>query len=817
MLAVVVAGSASFAVTPPDPGPRGQPELHVVQDGVITLSLDASWLEAWGVCLVARGHIGDAGGEDVSRPLTFSIEPGATLAAETRGGRFDRLVGGSLDTLGAVLVDKSGERNVIGNLALVVHADQVMTIDSTLGDGGSVLSAFRLESVMIDFLPRHGVLSITGDLLITEAWAAAMDRPDLARLAVGFVEVEAGVIPFGKVHAPAGSCAAEAASETASGTVAAEGPDVLVAELQSVIRYGREGDITAYAVGTTACNIGTERASWVSYTNQHPVIIMNLYRLKDDQFEQVGMSWVKHGFYAVSQSLCSHCTDLTDGSELGVGCSDPYSAHLNGVQTNMSPRSTVNPHTGYFPYPWGGPAPVTMSERRIQVHDADLEPAFNVGARYFIEGHYVTPGDCTAGTQDNNASYREVALLNPTPGEYTLAINHSFSTQRGQAAVRAWKDADPTVFESDIRVPGEGLFILAANSTQAGTGIWRYTYALQNLNSDRAARSFTVPIPKGAVVGNIYFRDVEHHSGEPYDTTDWVATVGDGTVTWSTVPYDVNANANALRYDSIFTFAFDSNVEPASNMVTLGLFKPGPINEITARSTGPKLDLIDCNGNDVADACDIDCSATDCGQPCGGSADCNANDVPDDCEPDCNANGVADSCDVDLCPPGDQSCLDCNANMVPDGCEVDCDGDGIPDACDPPDDSDGDGVNDCIDLCPLTSPEGACACPPLGRCCFPIGYCLDDYPHAECVGQGGTPDCLAAPCRQGCLLGDYDMDGDLDLRDMWMEQSCFSGSTTDGGYTIPPQECSIPLDFDEDGDVDRSDFRLFRELCTGPR
>ena len=92
------------------------------------------------------------------------------------------------------------------------------------------------------------------------------------------------------------------------------GPDVVIGDLYEVLRLGRVGDITAYAVGTNACNYGDERASWVSYTNDHPVIAQNMFRLKDGRFEQIGLSWVKHGFYAVSLDFC----DLLDSQACEV-------------------------------------------------------------------------------------------------------------------------------------------------------------------------------------------------------------------------------------------------------------------------------------------------------------------------------------------------------------------------------------------------------------------------------------------------------------------------------------------------------------------
>jgi len=672
-----------------------------------------------------------------------------------------------------------------------------------------------------------GIVVLSGSLLLTHDAYAQSGRSRST------LDAAVSSQPTG-----AGTCAAATTvseSGDAFGTTAADGSDVIVADLQSTISFPTAGsDVASFGVGTTVCNVGTQRASWVANTNQHPVISQNLFRLKDNRFEQIGMAWVTHGFYATSESFCTHCLDPTNGSTLGVGCSDSESATLNAVQNNMSPRSLINPHTGYFLYPWGGPGytPGTQ-ERRLLVDKADLDPAVNPGARYFVEVHIVEPDDCRAHTQDNNASYREVMIGTwGAPDKYGLVIASGLTTHREQAGVRAWQDADPAVVETDIRVPGEGLFILAARAWYTGTGVWRYSYALQNLNSDRAGGSFTIQLPACSVVTNVGFHDIAYHSGEPIVHEPWVAAITGDSITWSTTTYDVDPNANALRYDTIYNFYFDSIVEPGVQGCTLGLFKPGAPSEVAATTIGPSLESVDCNHNGIRDACDLGCDAPCCQPPlCGQSVDCDHNGVPDECEPDCNHNGIADACDIADCPPGELWCADCDHNGVPDGCEPDCDHNGIPDACDHMPDSDGDGIPDCFDLCPLTTPPGACILPPIVGCLFfaPDLICLPNYPLYACTAQGGTPLCSAtepgscsappchsALCRFGCLLGDSNGDGVLDLHDYGAYQNCFSGSSTDPGFVAPSEACLMFLDFDEDGDIDAADYAAFQGVFMGP-
>ncbi|MEK7757750.1 MAG: hypothetical protein AAB385_11115, partial [Planctomycetota bacterium] len=263
-----------------------------------------------------------------------------------------------------------------------------------------------------------------------------------------------------------------------------------------------------------------------------------------------------------------------------------------------------------------------------------------------------------------------------------------------------------------------------------------------------------------------------------------------------------------LRYDAIYSFSFESNVEPGAGKVVLELFKPGLPTEVVASTLGPLLEMIDCNQNTIPDSCDVDCAAAGCAPPCGTSVDCNDNRVPDECEDDCNGNGVADACDIAQCPPGNLACADCNSNTVPDECEDDCDSDGVPDACDPPGDADGDGVDDCLDLCPFTTPVGACLCPELDRCCFPSGMCIDNYPRYSCISLGGTPDCREAPCRQGCLLGDCDGDGDLDGDDFAIFLAAF-------GCRVSDPKCDPDADIDDDGTVTLVDYQLWLQAYRG--
>src|SRR5688572_5526175 len=102
------------------------------------------------------------------------------------------------------------------------------------------------------------------------------------------------------------------------------GPDLIVGDIQGVANYTAVGNLEALALGTVACNVGTEWVNWIANTSQHPLIGGALYRYEvvdgAGRLEQLGQSWLKHAFFAASADLCCSNCAPTDGTHLGVGC-----------------------------------------------------------------------------------------------------------------------------------------------------------------------------------------------------------------------------------------------------------------------------------------------------------------------------------------------------------------------------------------------------------------------------------------------------------------------------------------------------------------
>ncbi|MHC4992337.1 MAG: hypothetical protein ACYTGC_15295, partial [Planctomycetota bacterium] len=378
------------------------------------------------------------------------------------------------------------------------------------------------------------------------------------------------------------------------------GSDLLAAGMYDVQCWGSMGGISAFSFASDYCNIGDAVEPVVPLTSDHPVFTTNLYRLMNGRFEHVGMGWVKHTWGADIDTTCGSCEEPGSLQILGVGCSDVYGSGQNGDQANyppemsgLGPRSDINPSTGQFAFPYTTQG-VTgdVLYKRLQVRDDELEPSLNPGASYFGELHFIGAHDAQAGNGTNNMCYQPIVV-----GKYGELL-FTDDVRPGRNPLEGWQEFQPTVFLQTLDVPGDGRLVLGFDCTDDGEGTWHYEYALYNLNSHRAAGSFAIPIDLTTTVTNIGFHDVDYHSGEIYDGTNWSYQLADGLLTWATQPFEENENANAVRWATVYNFRFDADVAPTAVTAALGLFRPGDPEQLEVAVLAPG-EPVDCNGNGV--------------------------------------------------------------------------------------------------------------------------------------------------------------------------------------------------------------------------
>jgi hypothetical protein len=582
------------------------------------------------------------------------------------------------------------------------------------------------------------------------------------------------------------------------------GPDIAVSGIGdgNYNNYGTSGGVRAYAFATTSCNVGDERVNWFSgIGNDHPVIAQNMFRIDNGRIEQLGYSWLKHGFFALSQPGCTTTPcQGTNGSELGIGCADTYSAGLNDGSDGAG-KFSVNATTGTYS---GNPLPTTGNSTirgRLQVLDSELT------GTVIAESQYISEHDHGEGNGRNNASYR---FLN-VAGNGDLSDNGP--VHRYEPAIMAWgTQSGATINEVVNSNEGgsgiHGYFFVGFQATNLGGGQWRYEYAVQNLNSDASARQFEVPVPNSTNLTNLFFRDVNKHSGSPYSNTDWTFSHSGNAARWQTETFAQNSDANAIRWGTLYNFGFTANGAPQTVLAELDLFKTG--GTLTSSVDGPQGGgIVDCNNNSIDDSIDIaggtsdDCNNNNTPDECESLADCNSNGTPDECESlaDCNSNGTPDVC---------ESLADCNSNGTPDVCEslADCNNNGTPDDCEGLADCNSNGTPDvCESLADCNNNGTPDVCEGLADCdndgtpdvcetdCNNNGTPDDCESLADC-NNNGTPDpCEGGPdCNSNGVPDDCEPDCDLDFIPDGCEVDCNNNGT--------PDDCESLADCNSNGTPD---------------
>lgn len=398
----------------------------------------------------------------------------------------------------------------------------------------------------------------------------------------------------------AGMVASVAGASVALGAI--EGADIVYCDFGSggtsaVSNFGSIGaganKAWGYAYASYTHNVGTESLRWnTGGNNGSPVMAMNFFRLHNGRLEQIGQGFAKYACCVANSLTCTvpGLSPATCGSgptaTLRPGCTDSYSASYNGGFSQLGPRSGVNAFTGVVaPRTSGSSSDPTF--RRVRVLESDMSSTNFPGALYFIEGAFVCSDDAPAGNALNNNTYRRVTV---TQGSFAqTAVD---TAQKTKPAIYAWRDygggvsgntgiPDNSVVIREVVVPNEGMFIAAAKVTDLGNCTWRYDYAVENINSHRSGAALMIPLGSAVTVSNIYFRDVDYHSGEPYDNTDWTATVNGSSITFAgTQTFEQNPNANALRWATMYNFSFIANSPPTNGNLELALFRPGTPNSV---------------------------------------------------------------------------------------------------------------------------------------------------------------------------------------------------------------------------------------------
>ncbi|MDQ2659020.1 MAG: hypothetical protein M3Y03_01225, partial [Verrucomicrobiota bacterium] len=417
---------------------NGTLEKMIVASGEVSFALDLDLLNGRSAAKEAR-----------LETLRFQAEPNSFFPVLV----FNNLLRGPM--LGSIaLVPQNSVnlppslRDAVGHLVIEkVAPDQ--PYDLVVRDGKTGFVFFNIDRNLYEYDASARALRISnGRLLISDTLAANLGRPADAGSVVGSIAISAIMYPIEREVVANGNLESATLppspeARTWNPEVFSSGPDVIVGDLPSMQQFGSSGTTVGLGVGTTSCNAGDVELDWFALPSvDHPVIPQNLYRLSggatnDARMEQIGQSWLKHAFTALQQNTCSFgCSSAANGTHLGVGCSDPYTASLNSTQTGLGSRAWVNPFTGAYPSTARDHTGHTHtgSSHRVIVEASDLSTTQNPGATYYAEAQYVTPheyawchdpnpthaGQCN---MYNNVSYRRFNISGTTSFTFTAVGN----------------------------------------------------------------------------------------------------------------------------------------------------------------------------------------------------------------------------------------------------------------------------------------------------------------------------------------------------------------------------------------------------------
>ncbi len=359
--------------------------------------------------------------------------------------------------------------------------------------------------------------------------------------------------------------------------------DILVGEISTFTQFGREGSEVGCGLLSVTCNAGAEPLDWFGNPDpRHPFITSATYRLEGDRLMQIGMSFAKHGFSAAQADGCSlGCTPFPNGTRLGSGCSDTYGAGTNANQSNLGPRSEVDPWTGDFDFATSalGGGPFDGVERRLRMQDDDLDVSQHPGAEWICEVYVLAHDD----SEHTNSIAWQPFVPNGTPGG-TWSFDTSATTTVG-AAIAAWPGA--TIAEVMDPALDDGRVYLAAKVIDLGNGTWRYEYAIQNLDLAGGIGTLSVPATASVTITDIGFHAANQF--EPgFDDQPWSTERTADSVLWSTDPEAAATPQNPLRWGALYNFWFTADFPPVPADLTMGVHFVTTTPTLGASSVGPE-------------------------------------------------------------------------------------------------------------------------------------------------------------------------------------------------------------------------------------
>ncbi len=534
VLAIVLALPVA-AATPDQPLQleTGQVPLHepwLVNGGEFKIRFNQELLSAHGITAhgaeptPAQGPVD----EEFAR---FALVPAEGLQFNAPEGGFDRFTGGALGLAGGFALSLPGDNRISYQQArLRFNAAAPTRLDLISDDGRAWFYINHLMYKMVD--DYSGFFVRSADLRASAALAKRLGAPELADQYIGEIKLRAEVVarPEGFIKPDAKALLACPDFHGTPFTGAGGGTyqaDVLMESYSMSATRCRRSDGSSPCDGSGADDgevvftpssslrnsnkPNTADVPWYEKfttspfdfpyegNDQHPYLIWNMYRIVDDQLEQIGASGVKHAFLTTNGG-CAAGACTGGGHILGKNCGDTYGTGNNDGSSSLGPRSELIPARGQ----WARCGSIfdpdcngvqnssgnTSYSQRMIVRESKMTPVPGaLSTQYFSESWYIVQDDINIY---NTMAHRTMA---PSSSGSAWSPGAQGSFVLGPV-VNAWVDplTNPTrnielasaEGHSRVAVKATALTACPAASGLVGT-CYRYDYVVNNLDFARVA------------------------------------------------------------------------------------------------------------------------------------------------------------------------------------------------------------------------------------------------------------------------------------------------------------------------------------------
>lgn len=552
--------------------------------------------------------------------LSFAAATGAAMTFLARGEKLVALRDGAIQYRGGFVLRWPGGQADARGFRLAPHAGatDMFALDALAGDGSRL---FVLDHAHYGFDASRSRLELRDmNIRLSPELAARMGHAEWAMRVVGGFHLAARAAVRTEVGAGADVCNAPWPPDSGSGQVTNIRLKLLTGDSVFSKRcmppggdasdpyiacpYSITDGRVVIAPDSSLVDAGDTKVPWYSkfnpdsgnvpqppYNNdQHPLLIWNLYRIgADGGIRQLGASGVKHAFFTVN-----HNCSCTDHHAIFPTCEDTYSSYNNDQDAALGPRSELIPAQGI----WGrcgsvydrdcdgqwdrdaGGSPVDGAadsfDLRLVANEADLDPALNPGASYYIEYWYLVRDDANIFDSMGHRAISPFKARGMTDNAVWSFSPQSLVLGPADDEWMAPGTDNASALSSD-QDTAEGHFRVSVRVTDLGDGRWRYRYVVMNFDFARAVidpahasepdlkvlsnagfDSLSVPLPFRLALQALDFGDADRDSGN-----DWSAQQGDHALDWQ-APTD-----NTLDWGLLYSFTFVAPTAPQPADVTL--------------------------------------------------------------------------------------------------------------------------------------------------------------------------------------------------------------------------------------------------------